>query len=1156
MDKNAIRTYAVWARQELISRVSRKAMQYGISKQGISDKNADIVNGRLLTENEKKQRKALIDKINEKGFDQVIEEVAYTWFNRFSALRFMEVNGYLPAHIRVFTDEDNNFKPQILTEAIHLEMEGLDIEKVYQLKETDQTEELYKYLLITKCNALSKILPGMFQRIADYTELLFPDNLLREGSIIEQMIALIPQKDWKDAVQIIGWLYQYYNSELKDRIFGDLKRNIKISRDDIPAATQLFTPDWIVRYMVENSLGRLWLEGHPDDRLKAGWKFYLDEAEQDAEVQAELGQIREKHKTIRPEEIRCIDPCMGSGHILVYMFDVLIKIYESYGFNQREAVKSILENNLYGLDIDDRAAQLAYFSVMMKALQYDKRLLRRAEIPQPHVYAIRQSNHLDKALVESFTNGDPGLESDMQILMDDLHDAGEYGSILNASQVNFAALYSRFEAIREEKEISLYRQRILAELLPLVQMAQVLANKYHVLVTNPPYMSSSGMNLKLKQYIRKNYPNSRSDLSAVFMERCSDFAYEEGLYAMITQHSWMFLPSYENLRNKLMQQQLISMVHQGARAFEEISGEVVQAVSFVMSPHTADNYKSVFVRLVDYNTQQEKENEFANQQNCYTARVSDFTKMPGKPYSYWASKKTISAFVNSARISDFGDARQGMATGNNSYFVRFWYEICFDEIAFSCKNYDEFQSNGCKYVPYTKSAGICKWYGNYFNVLKFDQKHYELLSNSGNCLPSRQYYFRKNANWSLISTDRFGARFAPEGTVFDVGAHAFFGDGNVIGILGYLNCVVFTHFIKFLSPTLNYNSGIVAKVPAPEIPMNVTEIVEKNIEIAKNNWDSYELSWDFRYHPLIEPYFRNKTTGSPSISLRDCFLKWEQRCMRWFSQLKSNEEELNRIFISLYGLEDELTPELEDKEVSVRRADYTQDIKSLISYAVGCMFGRYSLDDEGLVHGGGEWDSTRYRIFPADQDNIIPISEDEYFKDDIVARFIRFVETVFGAATLEDNLQFIADALRGKGTSREVIRNYFINDFYADHCKTYQKHPIYWLFDSGKKNGFKALIYLHRYQPDTIARMRTDYVHEQQARYRTAIETLQQRIRKASTDEHVKLNQQLIKLQDQAEELRVYEEKIHHLADQMLHIDLDEGVKHNYGILRSVLAKI
>ena len=599
MNKNAIKKFATEARRELISRVGQRALRYGISDKEIGNPNDDSVGGHLLSSTEKKQRAALIEQIKEKGYEQVMEEVAYTWFNRFSALRFMEVNGYLPTRVRVFTDENNAFKPQILTEAIHMELDGLDMEKVYAYKEANDDDELYKYLLITQCNALNSVLPGMFQKIADYTELLFPDNLLREGSVVQQMIELIPAEDWKDAVQIIGWLYQYYNSEKKDDVFAALKKNVKITKENIPAATQLFTPDWIVRYMVENSLGRLWVEGHPNDELKARWKYYLEEAEQDPDVQTQLASIREEYKALKPKDILCIDPCSGSGHVLAYMFDVLVQIYEAYGVDTRTAVASIVENNIYGLDIDDRAAQLAYFSVMMKACQYDKRFLRRKV--QPHVYAIVESNHVDPNVVGYFCKGDAKLKEAMDTIIRELHDAKEYGSIISVTPQDWEALYARFDEIENESTPSIYTELVL-ELKTMVQVAEALAQKYDVVVTNPPYMGSSGMNAKLSDFVKKNYSDSKSDLFAVFIEKCGQMAKKKGYQAMITQHAWMFLSSFEKLRTKLLNMDIVNMAHLGARAFEEIGGEVVQTTSFVMRKSHIADYKGRYCRLIEPTT--------------------------------------------------------------------------------------------------------------------------------------------------------------------------------------------------------------------------------------------------------------------------------------------------------------------------------------------------------------------------------------------------------------------------------------------------------------------------------------------------------------------------------------------------------------------------
>lgn len=1142
MDKNAIKKYAVWARNELIERVSQKADQYEISAD--ADPNADSAHGVLLTADEKKQRAALIGQVKEKGFDQVMEEVAYTWFNRFSALRFMEVNNYLPSRIRVFTDENGKFKPEILAEAIHLDLDGLDMEKVYALKDANDDDALFKYLIITQCNALSGVLLGMFQKIADYTELLFPDNLLRDGSVIEQMVAQIPEEDWKDQVQIIGWLYQYYNTEPKDKVFADLKKNKKITKEKIPAATQLFTPDWIVRYMVENSLGRLWVEGHPNDDLKESWKYYLEEAKQEPEVQKQLNEIKKEYATLTPDQIRAVDPCMGSGHIICYMFDVLMQIYEAYGYTARDAASSIVKNNLYGIDIDDRAAQLAYFAVMMKACQYDRRFLSRGI--QPQVYAIMESNRFDPHMIDFFTDGRKELKSALNSLISDLHDAKEYGSILDVKPVDFPALYARFDEIRNGNP-NLYTYQVLDELLPFVRMAEVMAQKYHAVVTNPPYMGSSGMSGKLSEFIKKHYPDSKSDLFAVFIERCGQMVKKDYYQAMITQHAWMFLSSFEKLRKKMLQKTTINMAHLGARAFEEIGGEVVQTTSFVLMNCSIQNYKGIYCRLIEPTTQQGKEDMFLRGDNRFKSSQSNFSKILGSPLAYWASEKALMAY-KSKTVSTYMDCKSGIMTGSDEY-IKLWHEPEFDSIKFDCHSY--LDMGDYKWFPLNSGGGFRKWFGNNSKIVNLQYDGAEIKRNVKNYrLREKSYYFKEGITWGRITSAEITFREAAPGTLFgDAGPIGFINNGRHY-LLGFLSSNVVKALLQFTNPTLNFQVHDIMDLPLivnKQQEETVSKTVMSNIEMSKIDWDSFETSWDFQRHPLIRS----------TQTIKEAFTQWERGCTTRFNQLKANEEELNRIFIDIYGLQDELTPEEDDKDVTVRRADLGRDIRSFVSYAVGCMMGRYSLDVDGLAYAGGDWDSSKYKTFIPDKDAIIPITDDEYFKDDIVGRFVDFVRTVYGTDTLEENLKFIADALGEKGaTSREVIRNYFLNDFYKDHCKIYQKRPIYWLFDSGKKNGFKCLVYMHRYQPDTIARIRTDYVHEQQARYRTAISGLERQINGASTSERVRLNKQLEKLKDQAEETRLYEEKIHHLADQMISIDLDDGVKHNYAIFQDVLAKI
>ena len=1215
MNKGAIQRFAIWARNELIAQVSQRAYQYGITKEGCGEANAVTVGGRALTGDEQKQRKELVDQIRSKGYTQVMEEVAYTWFNRFIALRFMEVNNYLPSHIRVFSDSTGAFKPEILSDVLHLELPGLNREKVAEYIESNDTEALYRYLLLTQCNALNEFLPRMFEKMGGYTELLLPNNILKQDSVLGHMVADIPEADWTDQVQIIGWLYQYYNSELKDDTFALLKKNVKITKERIPSATQLFTPDWIVRYMVENSLGRIYVDKRKNEGIyadgrgldemtwheaeseriatekliadKMGWKYYLPEAEQTQEVRKQLDEIQNEYATLDVKDIKVIDPCMGSGHILVYAFDVLMQIYEATGYSQRDAAQSILENNLYGLDIDDRAAQLAYFAVMMKARQYDRRIFSRGI--QPHVYAIVESNGLDRSTIDYFTNNDPKLQKDFGTLMDELRDAKEYGSILNISQVDFAALHARIDEVRND--ISIFREVVLSSYLPLIQVAEVMAQKYDVVVTNPPYMAVSNAGAKVNDYVKKNFPDSKADLFAVFIERCGQMAKKNGYQAMITQHAWMFLSSFEKLRTKLLSVDIVNMAHLGARAFEEIGGEVVQTTAFVIRKSHIADYKGEYCRLIEPTTQQGKEEMFLAGENRYAADQSNFSKIPGSPVAYWVSSATLQTFAYPS-IGQIARPRQGLATGCNDIFIRLWHEVNEEKVNYMAENLDSAVKSQKKWFPYNKGGDYRRWYGNNEYLVNWERDGFEIrhfVDEKGK-LRSRpqntQYYFHRCISWSLISSGRVAFRYKPDGHIFDVSGMSCFTESNLLYLLGLCNTPVVDEFLSIFSPTINFQAGDIANIPvAIEVDKieDVEKVVSENIQVSKKDWDSYETSWDFKRNPLAPSTqaLREQMASQFATSRMEKFGQiswhyenWKQECEDRFQQLKANEEELNRIFIDIYGLQDELTPDVADKDVTVHRVFDSKDevpesmkgsnyvrtmrdeIVSLISYAVGCMFGRYSLDELGLAYAGGEWDASKYSTIIPDKDNIIPICDDDYFDDDITGRFVKWVETVYGSDTLEENLKFIADALGGKGTPREVIRSYFINDFYADHLKIYQKRPIYWLFDSGKKNGFKALVYMHRYQSDLLARMRTDYVHEQQERYRTQLMHLADAIDHASASERVKLTKQQKKIQEQSLEIQKYEEKVHHLADQNIQIDLDDGVKHNYELFADVLAKI
>ena len=1175
MDKNAIKKYAVWAREQLIEKVTARAVKYQIVDGQELDGSLEIINGEVLPETERKQRSALIQKIKADGYGQVMEEVAYTWFNRFIALRFMEVNGYLPSHVRVFTDEAGEFKPQIMSEALHLEFKGIDMEKVYELKNDNRDDDLFKYLLITQCNDLSDIFPKMFQRIADYTELLLPDYLLREGSVIEQMVNQkdgIPETDWQDQVQIIGWLYQYYNTEPKDKVFADLKKNVKITKETIPAATQLFTPDWIVHYMVENSLGRLWLEGHPNDTLKGEWKYYLDEAEQEPDVQKQLEEIRKVYAGLKPEEIRCIDPCMGSGHILCVLFDTLIKIYEDYGYPARDAAASIVENNLWGLDIDERAAQLAYFAVMMKARQYDRRFFTRGI--QPNVYAIEESNGLKYDGDYGNFLLDKNQQETLSYMFDVFKDAKEYGSILSVEQRDYDSFLNAWKLTAEQtlSDVRMMGWYMYAgdRIFTLANQAKALSQKYHVVVTNPPYMGGGNMSALLSTFLKKEYPNSKLDCCTTFLEKSLAFTKENGYSAMIILPVWMFLSSYEKMRNDILSNnQLINMLHFGRGVFGSDFGSVAFVFHKSRVKEYIARYEKLFGTQGSVDTVEEKEEKFFSKELVYHQKQEQFFRIPGTPVAYWASEKIIESFSIGSSLGEVSRPRIGQNTGNNNRFLRYWFEVAYDRITFDLKH-DEMLTRQYKWLPYNKGGSYRKWYGNQDYIIDWENdgeeiKKFAVIRNNGKhwsrYIQNIENMCRIGVTWTFISSSKFGTRFLPEGFICDVNGSAVFPETSMaLPILALLNSNMTFELLKIENSTMSFQACNIAGIPYSDSLTNNKELNDLAfdcVQIAKAEWDSFEESWNFQRHPLLPDIEQSSDDG---ILLEETFAKWNSICEDRFIKMQQNEEKINQYINSTYSLETELPSDVPDSEITLRKADLRRDIVSLISYGVGCIFGRYSVDVPGVVCAGDNWNTKYYHTIIPDDDAILPICDDEYFEDDIVGKFITFIDLVYGSAALERNLDYIADAIGRNGSSRKTLREYFINSFYQDHCAVYSgnagKRPIYWLFDSGKKNGFKCLVYMHRYQPDTIARIRTDYVHEQQARYRTAIEEIEKRIETASQSDKVKLTKKLNTLKEQDEEIHAYEEKIHHLADQMISIDLDDGVKQNYALFQDVLAKI
>ena len=871
MNKNAIQKFAIWARNELIAQVSQRAYQYGIDESGFGDASADTLNGRLLTAEEKSQRQELIKQIKEKGYKQVMEEVAYTWFNRFIALRFMEVNNYLPSHIRVFSDASGAFKPEILNDVLHLDLPGLDSGKVAEYIESNDTEALYRYLLLTQCNALNSALPVMFERMGGYTEMLLPNNILRQDSVLGHMVSDIPEEDWQDAVQIIGWLYQYYNTELKDDTFAQLKKNVKITKERIPAATQLFTPDWIVRYMVENSLGRLWLEGHPNAELHDGWKYYLDEADQEPEVEAQLAKLREEYKTIKPEEIKVIDPCMGSGHILVYAFDVLMQIYTSAGWDQREAAQSVLKNNLYGLDIDDRAAQLAYFAVMMKARQYDRRLLTRGI--QPNVYSIRESIGINRNQLKFFGWSMSEVErntalTQLEYLLDTFRDAKEYGSILNVDMLDWGLLYRFVGTVDYSDQISMDELNLedtKDALWNLVELGAVLAQKYDVVCTNPPYMGIANLGGMLYDYIQAQFDAFKQDLYCVFVEKCRKLLKKNGIQSLITQQSFMFNSRFENMREALINASaFVNMIYLGTKAFDEISGEKVRTCAYVIQNIRLPEYISYYIDLQEQESELSKEQAFLsianvrNVSNCnrYTAKLMDFEKLDGKTFSFWISSAVIDNMAQQKKLEAFAETRHGLVTGNGDLFMRFWFECSSENLAISGKS----NNRSMKWFPYSKGGTFRKWYGNRDYVVNwFDNgaaiRNYTVAGKIKSSNYNINFNFRKNISWSDIKSGNFSARYTPSGALFDTSGPSLFvkKDDSLEFILGLLNTSPIQKFLDVSCTGLHYSTGAVSNLPIKtgDAEEKVSKLARINISISRTDWDSYETSWDFKRNPLV-----------------------------------------------------------------------------------------------------------------------------------------------------------------------------------------------------------------------------------------------------------------------------------------------------------------
>jgi len=1147
MNKTAIKNFAIWARNKLIADVSYDARLIGITEEGIAKPLPQSFDGTQffdigtaepysISGEAVHQRDKLIEVIQQKekdtdyktAYQYVIEEVAYTWFNRLIAIRFMEVNDYLPSHIRVLSSESGKLEPDLVTTPFDAELPFTAEEEaqIFQLKQDNKLDEVFRILFLKQCNALNEILPALFEKTKNYTELLLSLSVTNQDGVVYHLIHDIPEDDFNviesGQIEIVGWLYQYYISQKHEEVVDILDKGT-VRKEDVAAATQLFTTDWVVRYMVDNSLGRYWLERKPESKLWEKMEFFAKNKD---------GSVPTVNEKIEPTELTIFDPCMGSGHILVYAFDLLMDVYEECGYAQRDAAALIVKNNIFGVDIDKRATQLAYFAIMMKARQYDRRFFTRNVTP--NLYCAE--NYPEGELLGSL------------IIVDHLEEEPVVPEELTLFNMDY------------EHKKSIWNLR------------RVLFQKYTAVCTNPPYLNK--YNPELKDYVQKQYKDYSGDLFSVFMYRNFDFCTSGGYSAFMTPFVWMFIKTYEKLRDYIIDNKSITtLVQMEYSAYEEAT---VPICTFVLKNRTSDN-KSLCFKLSDFKggmeVQKIKVVQAIKNPECgyfYEASANDFKRIKGHPIAFWASEEMLNAFENYPTISEIAPPKQGLATANNDLYLKLWFEPLFSKIGVGMHNCSEAQKSGYKWFPYNKGGAFRRWYGNRDYVVNwendgeeiknFKDEHGKIRSRPQNTA----YYFRQGITWSDITSASFSGRFTEAGFIFDIkGSSGFPNNSEIYYVLGFLNSSVSQKCIKILNPTITTQVGDMSRIPVEVkgyYKESVDSKVEDAIQLSQRDWDSFETSWDYKKHPLL----RNVSTIS------ETFIQWQAECDDRFNRLKANEEELNRIFIDIYGLQDELNPEVEDKDVTVRKADLQRDIKSLLSYAVGCMFGRYSLDVEGLAYAGGEWDSSKYQSYIPDADNVIPITDEEYLDDDIVSRLCTWLKAVYGADTLEANLDYIAKALGNKGsTSREIIRSYFLNDFFKDHCQTYSvtgsgKRPIYWLFDSGKQNGFKALVYLHRYTPDTIGNLRIDYLHKMQRVYESEINRMQDMMDHSENAREVAAaSKRKDKLAKQLKECREYDEKISHLALSRIELDLDDGVKVNYekvqtvdGVKYPVLAKI
>lgn len=1192
MDKNKIKKYAITARAELIDATKVKLATLGIDENKIQEKlpisttdkeyYVDDNEANALTGAQIGWRKDIVAELNRHGYQEnsktaykdFVEEVAYTWFNRIIAIRFMEVNNYLPSRVRVLSSEDGRNEPDIINEVMEIsdDLGGYNnqekelITTALTEKTPELMDNLYTTLFIKQCDALSEILPGLFEETSNYLKLLFTPHYDR--GVIKELIDEIPEEyfdvEKEGQVQIIGWLYQYYNTIPKEDSF----KKKKYQTDDIAPVTQLFTPDWLVRYMVENSLGRYWIDilhakgdSHSEKEIATefNWKYYMPSSEKNkVEIHPELAS---KEVT----DIKFIDPAMGSGHILIYAFDILMQIYETQGYSRRDAATSIIKNNLYGLDIDKRAYQLSYFALLMKAREYNRRVFRKHHTV--NLYDVPEVKYSTKDYTDLISSDDLDKKTveDLDSILGLFQYGNDLGSIIkvdkNIDLDNLRRLFAD-ETNRNNEQLDLFSD-MRARLNNALNVAEVLRNTYDVSVTNPPYMGGGKMDPPLKKYVQKNYPIAKADLFSVFIEKMMELTSNIGYIGMITMHSWMFLSNFEKLRKEIQNHTIINMAHLGTRAFGDIGGEVVQTTTFILQKAKREEYLGSYERLVDYGSQDDKEKIYLEMVNgkddndIYHVDQSNFDKIPGSPIAYWASKDLINDFEKGTPLGEVVQAKVGLQTGNNKLFLRQWFEGGIDNISFNSHSIKDSVESGKKWFPYNKGGSYRKWYGNYDYVVNWQNDGYEIrhfADDKGNIRSRPQnteFYFKEAITWSLITSSLISMRYRKLGSIHDVSGMSIFSSENKLkNIMGMMNSKIGQYLLSMINPTINFQIGNVISVPIVDTSDNqlVEDLTNENIVISKTDWDAFETSWDFQKSPLLT---------QNTASLNRAYTSWSNEALTRFNQLKSNEEELNRIFIDLYGLQDELTPEEDDKEVSVRKADQVRDIKAFLSYFIGCVFGRYSLDQDGLVYAGGDWDDSKYTTFKPNKENIILLTDRQYFDDDrdIIVRLKEFLTKTFDSETLTENMDFIAQTLEPKkferGTNAEdIIRSYFLNDFYKDHAKIYQKRPIYWEFNSGRNKGFKALMYLHRYNTEELPMVR-HYLHELQPAMTDLIKVDQNLLDQETTaSAKSKYRKAIATLNKQMNEIMKYDQILDHLSQSPVDLDLDDGVLVNHDKLQ------